>query len=79
MSEPILEENIISLGHWLQYWMSQYSSMRDYETQTGALAEPTTTSKGNGHEVAVYNSTQDRLIVYTRCNGDAEWRGVEAS
>lgn len=77
MSEPILEENIISLGRWLHYWMSTYSSIFTYETQTGAIAEPTTTSLGNGHTIIVYNSTYDVLMQWVRCNSDSEWRGVQ--
>jgi len=77
MAEPALAENIISLGQWLQYWMGQYSSMFTYETQTGAIAEPTTASRGNGHVVIVYNSTADVLIVWIRCNSDTEWRGTQ--
>ena len=78
MAEPALAENIISLGQWLQYWMGLYSSMHTYETQTGAIAEPTTASRGDGHVVTVYNSTYDILIDWTRCNSDTEWRGNQS-
>ena len=52
-------------------------SMLDYEVQTGIIAEPTIPSKGNGHAVEVYNSTEDRTFLWLRCNADSDWMGVE--
>lgn len=52
-------------------------SMLDYEVQTGEMAEPVTTSRGNGHAVEVYNSNLDRTVLWLRCNSDGDWMGVE--
>jgi len=52
-------------------------SLIDYEVQTGTVAEPTTVSRGNGHAVEVYNSTEDRTFLWLRCNADTDWMGVE--
>ncbi len=73
MSRPQNLENLMSLADQLVWGMSTYGSMFNYETQTGALAEPVTASKGNGHVVAVYNSTQDILVWWVRGNADTTW------
>lgn len=52
-------------------------SLIDYEVQTGIIAEPTYASRGNGHAVVVYNSTEDRTFLWLRCNADSDWMGVE--
>ena len=52
-------------------------SLLDYEVQTGIIAEPTITSRGNGHTVIVFNSTEDRGFIWSRVNGDSDWMGVE--
>ena len=77
VSRPQNKENLMSLADQLVWGMNTYGSMFNYETQTGALAEPTTASKGNGHIVLVYNSDLDKVVVWVRCNADSEWKGVE--
>lgn len=73
MSRPQNKENLMSLADQMVWGMSTYGSMFNYETQTGALAEPVTASKGNGHVVAVYNSDQDVLVWWVRGNADTVW------
>jgi len=77
MSAPALAENLRSMAEYLVYYMGEYHSVYDYETQTGTIAEPTTTSKGNGHVVIVYNSTEDRTFMWIRVNSDGDWMGTE--
>ena len=52
-------------------------SITDYELQTGIIAEPSIASRGNGHNVVVYNSTEGRTFFWKRVNGDSDWMGVE--
>lgn len=74
---PDNRENLMSLADQLIWAMQQYGSISDYETQTGIIAEPTTASRGNGHIVTVYNSTEGRTFEWKRVNADTEWMGVE--
>lgn len=46
-----------------------------YETQTDEIAEPSTSPSGDAHAIFVYNSTQDRYILWIY--GNSGWRGVE--
>ncbi len=79
MAEPVLQENIISLGRWLQYWMSQYTSLFDVETQAADIAVPTTTPKGDGHAVKVLYTqyTPDRIVLWTYDLTNTSWFGDE--
>jgi len=77
VSAPNLYNNPASAAEYIVYYMGEYHSVYDYETQTGTIAEPTTTSKGNGHVVVVYNSTDDRTFMWIRVNSDGDWMGVE--
>jgi hypothetical protein len=52
-------------------------SLLDYELQTGIIAEPTITSKGNGHTVIVHNETEERDFIWSRTDLDTKWSGVE--
>ena len=74
MAVPELFNNIKSAAEYIVYYMGLYHSVMDYEVQTGAIAEPTTASKGNGHIVVVYNSDLDRVFLWVRCNGDTDWQ-----
>jgi len=76
MAVPELFNNIKSAAEYIVYFMGLYHSVMDYEIQTGAIAEPTTASKGNGHVVVVYNSDLDRVYLWVRCNGDTDWQLV---
>ena len=67
----------MNLGDRLIEAMQCYGSISDYETQTGIVAEPTTVSRGNGHNVVVYNSDEDRTFLWKRVNADSDWMGVE--
>jgi len=50
----------------------------DYEVQTGIIAEPTTTAKGDGHLVEVLYTMYDpdRVVLWKYANGG--WYGTEA-
>lgn len=65
----------MNLGDRLIEAMIAYSSVMNYETQTGEIAEPTTTPLGNGHTVHLYNSTQGRYFICTYMN--TGWRMTE--
>lgn len=75
MSAPNLLNNPASAAAYIVYYMGLYHSIFDYETQTGAIAEPTTTSKGNGHVVIVNNTTEGRVFEWVSVGG--AWYGVE--
>lgn len=49
----------------------------DYELQTGIIAEPAITARGNGHIVVIYNSTEGRTFKWVRVNANSEWMGSE--
>jgi hypothetical protein len=53
-------------------------SLMDYEVQTGIIAEPTTTPKGDGHVVIVLYTmyAPDRVVTWKYANGG--WYGTEA-
>ena len=57
--------------------MSGDGSVVAYETQTGIIAEPSTTPSGDGMIVIVYNSDEDRTFAWARVNGNTDWMGVE--
>lgn len=75
--QPIAVAITSTLIYVLPSQMEAVHSLIDYEVQTGIIAEPTTASKGNGHAVEVYNSTEGRTFLWLRCNADTEWMGVE--
>lgn len=77
MAVPELFNNIKSAAEYIVYFMGLYHSVMDYETQVGVIAEPTTVSKGDGHIVVVYNSTEGRTFKWVRVNGDTDWMGEE--
>ena len=77
MSRPQNNENLMSLADQLIWAMEQYGGISDYELQTGIIGEPTTTSRGNGHTVTVYNSDEGRTFQWIRVNADSDWMGVE--
>jgi len=52
-------------------------SIFDYEIQTGIIAEPTTTSKGDGHGVVVHNETEERDFLWIRTDLNTKWMGCE--
>jgi len=78
-ARPNNRENIMSLADQLIWGMSTYSSMFNYETQAGEIAEPVTASKGNGHVVVVEYTgfTPNRMVKWTRGNTDSTWYGEE--
>lgn len=62
-------------GAMLDAGTNTWTSMKEEETQAGAVLEPTLTAWTSGHEVDVYNSTEARYFKWVWVNGG--WRGVE--